>query len=91
MVRYKIKKDFIVDKIEGKITIFSIESSTFYNFNETGTYIFDLFKKNLDKRMIIQLLVKKYQISNKKAEKDISEFLNDLLKNKIIFSSKQKK
>lgn len=91
MIRYEIKKDFMVDKIEGKVTIFNIENSTFYNFNDTGTYIFSFLKKGIDKRRMIQLLMKKYQISNKKAENDINEFLNKLLKNKIVFSSKQKK
>ena len=91
MTKYKIKKGFISDKIDGRVTIFNVSNSTFYSFNQSGSFIFKMIKKGKDKEEMMKQLIKRYKISGKKAIDDINDFLEQLLKNEIIFSLKQKK
>lgn len=88
--KYSIKKHFVIEKIEGKTTLFDVDSSTFYSFNETGTYIFSLVKKGQEKEKMTEALAKRYGITKKKAEKDVNDFLKDLVKNKIASPSMKK-
>lgn len=90
-MKWKISKGFISQKIGKKLTIFDGEESALYTFNETASLIFGKLKKGFEKDKIIGLLIKKYKINKKKAEKDVNEFLNELKKNKIISSLKKKK
>jgi 20S proteasome alpha/beta subunit len=83
-----VKKDFVIDKIDGETTIFDVDRSIFYSFNPSGSYIFAMIKKGFDENKIAKMLSKKYGISEKQAEKDVSDFLKNLSKNKIISSSK---
>ncbi len=84
-------KDFVIDKIDGEINIFDVDSSTLYSFNRSGSDIFEMIKKGRNKETIIRMMSKKYNISEKQTEKDVNDFLKDLSKNKIISISKQKK
>lgn len=85
-----IKKHFVEEKIEGGTTLFDVETSTFYSFNESGSLIFGLLKKGKPVDYIASSLVKKYSISEKKAKKDVDDFIDELLKNKIAsFSGKK--
>lgn len=91
MTQLLIKKDFIIDKVDGEITIFDVENSIFYSFNKSGSYIFEMIKKGFDENKMAKILSRKYNISEKQAKKDISDFLKQLSKNKIISLSGQKK
>ncbi len=89
---YKINKGIISEKTGKKMTIFDGEESILYLFNETARFIFEKIKKGMDKKTIIDLLVNKYKVSKKTAEKDVEKIISELLKNKIISSlTKQKK
>jgi hypothetical protein len=84
MSRYKINKGFIFQTVGKKITIFDGEESVLYTFNETASYIFKLLKKGLKQSEIADMLAKKFNISNSKAQKDTQELITDFLKKKII-------
>ncbi len=84
MKKYKINKGFIVQKLDGKITIFDGEKSMLYTFNETASFIFQKIKKGIGEKEIIQALVKKYKIKEDRAKKDVKEIIKDLLVKKII-------
>jgi len=89
-MKYKINKGFISQKMGKKMTIFDGEESKLYNFNETAVFIFEKLKKGLDEIDIIDLLVTKFKTGKGKVEKDVKETIDELLKNKIISSLKQK-
>ncbi|VVA43777.1 conserved hypothetical protein [Candidatus Roizmanbacteria bacterium] len=91
MTQLLIKKDFVIDKINKEITIFNVDNSMFYSFNESGSYILEAIKKGFNEERIARILSKKYDISKKQAEKDVNDFLKQLSKNKIISFSRQKK
>lgn len=90
MPKYKINKGFIQQKLDDKIVIFDGEESVLYTFNETASFIFQKLKLGWHGKKIIEELVKKYQIKEKKAEKDVNELISDLLKGKIISVEKSK-
>jgi len=83
-MKYKVQKGLIVQKLDDKITIFDGDESVLYTFNETASFIFSKLKLDWEKEKLIEALVKKYGISEKKAEKDISELIKELKEKKII-------
>jgi len=83
-MKYKLQKGLIVQKIDGKITIFDGDQSLLFTFNETASYIFSKIKLGWERKRLIDALVKKYKISEQRAEKDTLEFLKDLKNYRII-------
>ena len=71
--------------------IFDGEESVLYAFNETASYIFQKLKLGWDNKKITDRLVKKHQVKEKRAEKDVNELISDLVKKKIISVEKSKK
>lgn len=84
MKKYQVRKGFIIQKLDDKTVIFDGEESILYSFNETASYIFKKIKRSWNEKKIIQGLVKRYKIAEKRAKKDVSELLRDLKKKKII-------
>jgi hypothetical protein len=84
MIKYKINKGLIQQKLGDKTVIFDGEESLLYTFNETASFIFQKLKLGWDEIKIIDGLVKKYQIKEKRAERDFNELVSDLVKKKII-------
>lgn len=67
-----------------KLTIFDGEESVLYTFNETASYIFSKLKLGWERMRISQALSKKYKIKPDKLTKDVTEFIRDLKKKKIV-------
>ena len=84
MKKIKINKGFITQKSGKKLTIFDPEASIVYSFNETAAFIFERIKRDSTVGEIIEKVCKKYDVSKDKAQSDVSEFLNTLVKNKIV-------
>lgn len=87
MTKFKLNQGFITQRIKDKTTIFSGEQSILYTLNEVAAYIFQGLKLGWDKKKIVGDLAKKYEISEKQAEKDVESFAKELLKKKILTSS----
>lgn len=90
-MKYKINKGFVIQKLDNKTVIFDSDSSTFFTFNETASYIFKKIKAQEDREKIVDAVVKRYQVKPKKAKKDLQDLLAELKKKKIISSSSSKK
>jgi hypothetical protein len=84
MSKFKINKELIFQYLNKKITIFDGEKSILYTFNETATYILNQLKKGSTQSDIITLLIKKYKISQIRAQKDTQDIIKDFLKKKIV-------
>jgi len=76
-MKYKINKGFIVEKIEGKTIIYDEKKSVLYTFNKK-------IKQGKEKEEIIELIIKRYNITKKRADKDVENLISELLKNKIV-------
>jgi len=84
MIKYRINKGFIIQKIGRKTAIFDGEKSLLYTFNETASLIFRKLTAGWDIKKISVLLVKKYGLDEKRAGKDIRNLITDLKYKKII-------
>lgn len=82
---YIINKGLITQKLDNKTVIFDGEKSILYTFNETANYIFQKIKAKWDGGEIILSLVKKYNVKEEQATKDVQELIK-LLKDKKIIS-----
>lgn len=87
--RYKIRKGFITQKIDNKITIFDEEKSYLYTFNETASYVFKKIKLGWERKQIVDALVRNYNIKEKQAQEDFASLTKDLLTKKIIIQNKE--
>ena len=83
-MKYKITKGFVIQKNGDKITIFDPETSTLHTFNETAGAIMSGIKKHLEIPIIVELLQKKYSISEEVATDDVKEVIDKLLSLNII-------
>lgn len=81
---FKVQKGLITQKIDDQILIFDPEKSTLYALNETAYEIFQQLKKGQKRKIIIENILKKYQVKKEKLEKDYNKLINDLLKKGII-------
>jgi len=83
-MKYRVNKGFIIQKIDDKTVIFDEEESMLFTLNETASEIFRLMKKGIDKKEIVEKMVKKYAIKKERVEKDFNGLVTDLKKMKII-------
>lgn len=86
-MKHKINKGLISQQLEDKTVIFDSNKSILYTFNETASFIFKKLKQGHEERVIIKDVVKRYQIKEEKAKKDLKELVSDLKKKKIISST----
>ena len=83
-MKYKINKGFVIQKLDNKTVIFDSNSSTFFTFNETASFIFKKIKKGEEREKIIEMVEKKYDIKKERVEKDFNELIADLKKMGLI-------
>ncbi len=86
MKKYSVNKSFITQKIGEKKSIFDTENSFLYTLNETATYVFDKLRLGWNEEKIKEALIKKYDVADKQATKDILEIIEEFKKKKIISS-----
>jgi len=83
-MKYKIQKGLIVQKLGKETVIFDGEESVLYTFNETAAEIFKMIKKGLEEDTIVEKMVQKYSIKKERAEKDVKELVEGLIKKGIV-------
>ncbi len=79
-----MNKGFIVQKTGIETTIFDSDDSILYTFNNVGADILEQIKRGNELEKIVIKIVKKYQIEKEKAKKDVTDFMQELLRLKII-------
>jgi hypothetical protein len=83
-MKYHVQKGLIVQKLGKETVIFDGEESVLYTLNETASEIFKMIKKGLSEEEIVEKMVKKYSIKKEKAEKDVKELVEGLIKKGIV-------
>lgn len=81
---FKVIKGLIAQKLDDKTVIFDGEKSIIYTLNETASFIFKKIKSKTNKEEIINAMVKKYKVNDKRAAKDLSDLIKSLTREKII-------
>ena len=82
--RYKVNKNLILQKIDGKLVCFQIDRSHLYVFNDTAEFIFKKIKLKMSETKIAALLSKKYEISEETALKDTIQLIKKFQNNMIL-------
>ncbi len=83
-MKYKIRKELIINKNQKKTQIFLPDKSEIISLNEIASFIFRRIEKGEDDYLISKKITKKYQISKKQAETDLKLFIKELKKIKLI-------
>lgn len=64
--------------------ILNLETSEYYSANETGTFIWELLSAGKKPGSIAEALAAQYAIDQDQAARDVTAFLKDLAKLKIL-------
>ena len=76
--------------MEKDLVGFDTKKSRFYTFNETAEFIFKKIKIGWEEEKIVLALSKKYEVALPLLKKDVKVLIKDMLKNKIIYSTRSK-
>ncbi len=71
-------------KAGSNAVILNLETSEYYTANETGTFIWELLSSGKKPAVIAEALAAEYSIAGEQAASDLSAFLRDLAKLKIL-------
>lgn len=76
----KIKEDFILRKVADSYVVvpvnnMSLDFNGIINLNETGAFLFELLQNGADREELIRKLLVEYEVTERKAEKDIDLFI----------------
>jgi len=78
------KSNIIFKEIGGETIFLNRKNKKLYELNETASFIWSKVNKKVPIKKIIKNLSSKYNIEEKKAKKDVSEFIKDCLSKKIF-------
>ncbi len=85
----KIKDGFILREVAGSFIVVAVgdrvkEFNGVINLNETGAFIWKLLSEGKEPEFIENELVKEYDVSKEKANKDVKEFITKLEEGKLL-------
>ena len=83
---YKLSSRFVTEILDKKMVLLDTKTLLLYHLNETASFIVKKIIKKISKEEVAVLLIKKYDISQSKAHKDIEKLLTELQRKKIIIS-----
>lgn len=72
-------------KIGNKTVLFDTDTFKFYELNETMGFIWELLKEETTKDAIVKKMIKEFDVSAERAEKDISKSIESLKKKKLLY------
>ncbi len=79
----KIKDGFIIRKVGGQNVVAavgkrSLEFNGIIRLNETGLFLWEQLKKDIDAEALTAALLEEYDIDEASAKKDVSDFIEKL-------------
>ncbi|MCD8089029.1 MAG: PqqD family protein [Clostridiales bacterium] len=85
----KIKKGFMMRKIQDTAVVVpfgadSVDFNNIMNLNETGAFIWSKLEEDTTEEAVVKALTAMYDIDEKTASADVSEFIEALRKNNLI-------
>jgi len=87
--RFKRNQDIVFRKIASEVILVPIRQKiadlqNIFSLNEVGAYIWELLDGENTFSQIKEKLSNEYNISNQIAERDLNDFLQDLVANEVI-------
>ncbi len=83
-MNYKVKKSIIISPHEEGGIILDTDTGMYHEGNITAIKILKHIENDRDHEFIINKLIEEYEIDKNKAEKSISDFTKNLIKNGFI-------
>ncbi len=80
----RIDKDVTETEFEGKIVLLHIENGEYYNFNETGSDLWNWLVEVKTLEQLLTLITEKYSVTEEECRQDIITWLNEALARKLI-------
>lgn len=85
---YRLKRDLVIQEVEGEVFIFDGETSILHTLNQTAADLFKQLKKGASFTELGEYLAREYEITPTKAVKDSQVFIDKLKKKKLIIEKK---
>lgn len=82
--KYKRYPKTISRIIDNKVSVLNITEGTLFNLNETASSLWGYLWKPRRFKEMVNYIVKKYKVDGNRAEKDVNEFINKGIKEKMI-------
>jgi hypothetical protein len=79
-----VRRSLMEDFGEKAGYLFSQETGYVYELNETGMFIWNLLKNHTNIDEILNEILRKYNISKKRAKEDLEEFLKKLIEYGLV-------
>ncbi|MGI9175285.1 MAG: PqqD family peptide modification chaperone [Rhodothermales bacterium] len=84
-VHYAPVPDVVFTQLDdGEAVLLSLKTKRYYTLNETGTQIWDLFKKDRSPDEIASALMETYDVDQEAAREHITAFLEDLHREGLV-------
>lgn len=85
----KIEKEFILREIAGDYVIIptgktTLELNGLITVNELGAFLWEKLQEDITKEELVKAVLAEYEIDQETVEKDVDEFLEELVKNRIL-------
>lgn len=76
--------DYVFNEIDGEVVMMNIETGAYASMNDTGKTIWNLLEQPVSINVVIDTLVKEYNVSKEQCEKDITPFIEKMIEQKIV-------
>lgn len=85
----KIKKNFILREVAGSFLVVAVgnavkEFGGMVNLNETGAFLWKLLENGSTEELMVEALLKEYDVDCETAKKDVGVFINKLKEAKLV-------
>lgn len=85
----KVEKEFVLREIAGDYVIIPtgktvLEFNGLATINEVGAFLWDLLQEETTEEKLVERILEEYDVDEPTAKADIREFLEMLLKHKVI-------
>lgn len=85
----KIKKNFILREVAGSFLVVAVgnavkEFGGMVNLNETGAFLWKLLENGSTEELMVEALLKEYDVDCETAKKDVGAFINKLKEAKLV-------
>lgn len=89
-MRYKLKKDLVVQQVGDEVFIFDGEMSILHTLNNTAADLFKKLKNGSTLSELGQYLFQEYKIDKVRAMNDSQDFIEKLKKQNLIIEKKSR-
>jgi len=80
----KINPDAIYRKIVGEYYILLPKEKTIHRLSDVASFIWEHLTDNSDENDIVNKIIEEYDVSREDAEKDMKEFIDELVEKNIL-------